>query len=812
MIPADAYAVRARIARAVLGAAGATGAAAAGTRVADDEAAGGTAPGGAVLGAVVLRPHQREAVARLRAPLAELGGALLADATGLGKTYVALALAREAASPLVVAPAALRGMWRSAMETTGFAAPIVSIESLGRGRVPDVRPDLVVVDEAHHARNPATRRHRALATLCAAARVLLLSATPVHNRAGDLEALLGLFLGSRAHRLDGADLARCIVRRTAATGDALPRVLPPVPIDPGGSDAPLAALLALPPPVPAADAGDGGALVLLGLVRQWASSEGALRAALRRRLVAGTALLAALDSGALPARADLRRWIVGDDAVQLELPHLLGDANGAPLGGESGGDVRAAVEAHLAGVRTALETLDAYGGADARRAAALLSVRARHPGERIVAFTQSADTVRALFRELRASPRVAALTAGGAEVAGGRLARDDAVARFAPRANGRDEPRAAERIDLLVTTDLLSEGVNLQDASVAVHLDLPWTPARLEQRVGRLARLGAARDRVAVYMMRPPAAAAALLDMERRLRRKLGAAAHVAGIAGTIVPGALDGATSDAPASTVTGATAESPSIPAATETIRATLRRWLAPASREPDAGDAPVAACGAEPDTGDALVAACGAGTDFGEPLAAVCAAERDGWLALLEDGAAPRLLGALDGGGPSAEPACIAAVIAIADGATPLDADDPTGALALCSARRALERWIACAAAAEAVDLVRVASSRARRDVVRRIAKIAAGAPMHRRGALAPLVARARDVATSPCGIGAERVLGALAAAPMPDEAWLRALGAFGELHARRGAGRGPAETRVAALLVLVRGGPATSPIAP
>ncbi|HEU5183440.1 MAG TPA: hypothetical protein VFU01_02655, partial [Gemmatimonadaceae bacterium] len=60
------------------------------------------------LGSVTLRPHQGEAVARARAALAEHGGALLADDVGLGKTFVALAVAAGARDPLVVAPAALR--------------------------------------------------------------------------------------------------------------------------------------------------------------------------------------------------------------------------------------------------------------------------------------------------------------------------------------------------------------------------------------------------------------------------------------------------------------------------------------------------------------------------------------------------------------------------------------------------------------------------------------------------------------------------------------------------------------------------------
>jgi superfamily II DNA or RNA helicase len=62
------------------------------------------------IGEVVLRPHQHNAVARLRALLNETRGAMLADGVGLGKTFTALAAARHARRLLVVAPAALREM------------------------------------------------------------------------------------------------------------------------------------------------------------------------------------------------------------------------------------------------------------------------------------------------------------------------------------------------------------------------------------------------------------------------------------------------------------------------------------------------------------------------------------------------------------------------------------------------------------------------------------------------------------------------------------------------------------------------------
>ena len=149
------------------------------------------------LGTVTLHPHQADAVARLGRTLHEHRVALLADDVGLGKTYVAIALARETVQPLILAPAALRSTWMAALDRTGVTASFISIESLAYS-VPQATPDFVVVDEAHHLRNPSTRRFASAATLCSRSRVLLLSATPVQNRLDDLRALLSLVIGERA--------------------------------------------------------------------------------------------------------------------------------------------------------------------------------------------------------------------------------------------------------------------------------------------------------------------------------------------------------------------------------------------------------------------------------------------------------------------------------------------------------------------------------------------------------------------------------------------------------------------------------------
>ena len=57
-------------------------------------------------------------------------------------------------------------------------------------------------------------------------------------------------------------------------------------------------------------------------------------------------------------------------------------------------------------------------------------------------------------------------------------------------------------IRLLIGTDAASEGLNLQRLGTLINLDLPWTPSRLEQRKGRIQRIGQRRDVVDVYNMR----------------------------------------------------------------------------------------------------------------------------------------------------------------------------------------------------------------------------------------------------------------------------------------------------------------------
>ena len=222
-------------------------------------------------------------------------------------------------------------MWQGALQRAGMTATIRSFESLSRGPMAGALPDFVIVDEAHHARTLTTRRYREIATLCADATVLLLTATPVHNRVTELRTQLSLFLGGRAWAAPEHELTRYIVKRDASGLAAIgtPVTIPEVDgihwIDAGDDEALLDEILTLPPCVPPADGGDGGALLTMALVRQWASSRAALHVALRRRLARADALSSALTCGRYPTNAQLRAWQFVDGTLQLAFPEIVSD-------------------------------------------------------------------------------------------------------------------------------------------------------------------------------------------------------------------------------------------------------------------------------------------------------------------------------------------------------------------------------------------------------------------------------------------------------------------------------------------------------
>jgi helicase-like protein len=110
---------------------------------------------------------------------------------------------------------------------------------------------------------------------------------------------------------------------------------------------------------------------------------------------------------------------------------------------------------------------------------------------------------------------------------GQEIARRAEVLRaFAPHAQGAPPPPRALETEVLIATDLLSEGLNLQDAVRVIHYDLPWSPARLTQRVGRIDRAGSPHARIETITLLPSPPLAEAIVLERRLLTKARAQAR----------------------------------------------------------------------------------------------------------------------------------------------------------------------------------------------------------------------------------------------------------------------------------------------
>lgn len=109
--------------------------------------------------------------------------------------------------------------------------------------------------------------------------------------------------------------------------------------------------------------------------------------------------------------------------------------------------------------------------------------------------------------------------------------RKDRITRFAPKANEAPHIKGTDKeIDLIISTDVLSEGQNLQDADTVINYDLHWNPVRMIQRAGRIDRIGSEWDMVYVFNFFPEDRLESLLNLVHRLYEKLDAIKRTIGL------------------------------------------------------------------------------------------------------------------------------------------------------------------------------------------------------------------------------------------------------------------------------------------
>jgi SNF2 family DNA or RNA helicase len=430
---------------------------------------------------------------------------LIADEVGLGKTIQAALILAElqhrgwCERAIILTPAGLREQWaeelarrfqihasvvdaaslQSLVSTlpvglNPWAVPPVSITSIDFVKQPEVLRalaslvwDLVIIDEAHQVAT-APQRSAFVEQIARRARhVVLLTATPHAGDEAAYEALCGIGAVGRDDPLG------CFRRTRADAGQEYTRRIHLLPVRLSDTEMEMHRLLAEYTKRVWQLAGAGNEadlrLVATVLTKRALSSAAALALSVKRRLDALAGMPAdPLAQSALPFDFS---FDTDDDLVDAA-PLLASPAFERP------GEERAALDRILAAATRASQ--------HERKVAALrrLLRRVREP---LIVFTEYRDTLMRLEAdEAVRSLRRAVLLHGGLS----RHERRLAVQAF-----------ISGRADLLLATDAGSEGLNLQrNCRLIVNLELPWNPVRLEQRIGRVDRLGQTRTVHAIHL------------------------------------------------------------------------------------------------------------------------------------------------------------------------------------------------------------------------------------------------------------------------------------------------------------------------
>ena len=162
---------------------------------------------------------------------------------------------------------------------------------------------------------------------------------------------------------------------------------------------------------------------------------------------------------------------------------------------------------------------------DAKLAKLFDLIQHKHANQKVIVFTQFADSVSYIAQQLqdRGVCKVAAVT--------GDTENPTEVAwKFSPESNGkRKEFLPQEEVNVLIATDVLSEGQNLQDGAIVVNFDLPWAIIRLIQRAGRVDRIGQKAENILCYTFLPAKGVDRIINLRERVRQRLNEAGEVLG-------------------------------------------------------------------------------------------------------------------------------------------------------------------------------------------------------------------------------------------------------------------------------------------
>jgi hypothetical protein len=199
-------------------------------------------------------------------------------------------------------------------------------------------------------------------------------------------------------------------------------------------------------------------------------------------------------------------------------------------------DVEKHVRNDLALLDAIIARIDPIGAAEDAKLHAFLDELHALDGQKVVVFSYYRDTARYVAEQLSADPDLATRRFAVLSSDTPPRERQRLIERFAPASNKMQGAVAAgEELDLLIATDVLSEGQNLQDAAHLINYDLHWNPTRMIQRNGRIDRLGNPHPEIQIANIFPADDLEALLRLVERIQVRLTAINETIGLDASVL-------------------------------------------------------------------------------------------------------------------------------------------------------------------------------------------------------------------------------------------------------------------------------------
>ena len=563
-----------------------------------------------------LASFQQEGFERAIRLIEKHQGCMVADAVGLGKTYIGLRVIdyyliklrrpRYVPKALVICPAQLRDLvWEKKLEEFGLRADVVSQEEMGRGEFDRSKYrnyDIIVIDESHHFRNSATKRYNSLKKLLSGGktdkRILLLTATPINNAIFDLyhQILLITRADDKYYQEWGIKNLKTYFEHLAKGNLEITELLMQTMVrrsrqdvikrQEAGEEIRIAGRLIKFPKrqlekftynfeesfsglylglaekidqlnlapynikafkkrqqrADETEVERNKALVALQkalYLKRFESSLTAFQNSIKNQAKFQTKFYKILieekkllDSKSF--RKSLLATQLEDDSeeslesiIETLEPIDSKDYNIAQLTEQIKDDISI-----LNTIIQNLEKIEQFGdsaGESDCKLVAFKNLLLELKGQKILVFSYFKDTAKYIYNKISqdtawcaamGNPKLDIITG---DTSGKQ--REQKVKHFAPKANTESQEErdavAAHPIDILICTDVLSEGQNLQDAGILVNYDLHWNPVRMIQRAGRIDRLGTDYEKLYIYNCFPEEGLEKLLGLVQRLQERI---------------------------------------------------------------------------------------------------------------------------------------------------------------------------------------------------------------------------------------------------------------------------------------------------